>query len=1444
MASNDSCSRGLSRSGETVDSTSAAQVNIPPRNRGDSLGPNRSPGSVIVKVPTETAGQSETTSPSSNGDSPQLPSLSPDTADRVFPIRSVVSVNPTPSVLHSLPSEDVTDEPSSSADTTRRSSIIGTVSDTDLKPVRDCPVGGQGEPGHSNESLTPGEKGSGTGFLSPQRATLQAAGEEAESGRISTDGVSMTSSTDGGVPLDGHDIHPSVGTGEDAPQLFTTRFKHVMTADGHAVVTGRDGDELQRCEDEPIHTPGAVQGFGVLVALHEETEGKLVVRVVSENSTQILGYSPKELFELESFGDILSEEQEDNLLDHVDFVRDEGCDPKVQGPEVFILSIQLPDGEERKFWCAIHMNGVNKDYIICEFELEDDQINPLNINGETTPDEPLDTLGGTPTADQLTQSTVSASLPLRMLRSARSKRGEAAAMKVFNMLSQVQEQLANAPTLDALVNVLAGIVKELTGFHRVMIYQFDSSWNGLVVAEIVDPKASKDLYKGLRFPASDIPKQARDLYKVNKVRLLYDRDQETARLVCRSVKDLEEPLDMTYTYLRAMSPIHVKYLANMGTRSSMSISINAFDELWGLISCHSYGGAGMRVSFPLRKMCRLIGDTTSRNIERLSYASRLQARKLINTVPTEANPSGYIVASSDDLLRLFEADYGALSIRDETKILGRVGQAQEVLVLLEYLRMRRISSVLASHDITKDFPDLSYPPGLKNISGLLYVPLSSGGSDFIVFFRRGQLTEVKWAGNPYEKKYKEGTAAYLEPRASFKTWKETIMTRSREWSEADVETAAVLCLVYGKFIEVWRQKEAVMQSTQLTKLLLANSAHEVRTPLNAIVNYLEIALEGSLDGEIRENLAKSHSASKSLIYVINDLLDLTNTENGQNLIKDEVFDLHITLKEAAEMFEGEAKRKNIAYNVIEYPGVPKYVLGDQRRVRQVITNIISNAMQHTSSGAIIVESWPSATQREPGYMDVEIAVNDTGSGMSQDTLENLFRELEQVSSDDDPIYYERYNIRESGGNLDDEPKPILGLGLALVARIVRNMQGQLSVKSEEGKGSRFKILLRFPLPADEEKPVTRQTLLQAEENNVPPTPPPIEGEFLLIDRNSHSRSGSRSKRRNSNSSSLSGNSSRSGKSDVDRLISAIQDGPFTQKAADDSLYSRRKRRDGSRDGGDKPSITSDPSHTAKTPIGSPLSTRGNTASPVSSPTTSGRMAMPLGSPRLPGQESVTDSGVPLSALRVQEDNTSQSSSTGPPSSIGDSKSPKPAIDLKVSSHEKDSNVSSRSDPSGAESGLRVLVAEDDPVNSKIIQKRLERSGHTVHLTVNGEECAIAHRESSGSFDVVLMDIQMPIVDGVNSTKMIREFESKVPGARLSAIARHNTRIPIFAVSASLIEKDRQMYIDSGFDGWILKPIDFKRINNLLDGVVKDEVRNTCLYEPGLWEKGGWFAKRN
>lgn len=806
----------------------------------------------------------------------------------------------------------------------------------------------------------------------------------------SSDKASLTSS------------HISSGDHEGTGGLVTARFKHIVSTDGHAVITGRDGETLQRCEDEPIHIPGAVQGFGLLIAMREESDGQLVVRIVSENSKKMIGYNPDELFRLSSFTDILSEDQAENLLDHVDFIRDEESDPVVNGPEVFTISIKPPKKHRSvKFWCAMHINPNNPDTLICELELDDDQTYPLVPQNEDSPEPAEDTLSSNPTEEELAESTKAMSKPLRVLRSARKRKGEAAAMEVFNIMSQVQEQLASAPNLDQFLKILVGVVKELTGFHRVMIYQFDSAFNGRVVTELVDPRATKDLYKGLNFPASDIPKQARDLYKINKVRLLYDRDLTTARLVCRTMEDLDKPLDLSFSYLRAMSPIHIKYLANMAVRSSMSISINAFDELWGLISCHGYGSKGMRVSFPIRKMCRLVGDTASRNIERLSYASRLQARKLINTIPTEANPSGYIIASSDDLLRLFDADYGLLSIKGETKILGKLEQSQEVLAMLEYLRLRKMTAVVTSQDLKGDFPDLIYSPGFTVIAGLLLVPLTAHGSDFIVFFRKGQIKEVKWAGNPYEKFVREGTEGYLEPRKSFKTWSEKVIGKCRDWTEEQVETAAVLCLVYGKFIEVWRQKEAALQSSQLTRILLANSAHEVRTPLNAIINYLEIALEGALDQETRDNLAKSHSASKSLIYVINDLLDLTKAEEGQDLVKREIFDLPSTVREAADQFRGDAKRKDIEYEITVHPGIPQYVHGDQRKVRQAVSNLTANAMQHTTVGSVGVELFLVSLEEQ--RITVDIVVSDTGAGMSDKQLDALFRDLEQVSSEGDEM---------------------------------------------------------------------------------------------------------------------------------------------------------------------------------------------------------------------------------------------------------------------------------------------------------------------------------------------------------------------------------------------------------------------------------------------------------
>ncbi|EEU46799.1 uncharacterized protein NECHADRAFT_91733 [Fusarium vanettenii 77-13-4] len=1219
----------------------------------------------------------------------------------------------------------------------------------------------------------------------------------------------------------------SVGQASTDIQHVTARFTHVVTDDGHAVITGRDG-VLQRCEDEPIHTPGAVQTFGVLVALREENDGCFVARYVSENAERILGYTPRHLFRLKNFLDILTEEQQDNLLDHIDFIRDEDADPAINGPEVFSLSIRPPKRKSMKLWCAIHINPAHPDLIICEFELDDDIEYPLRPNDEMTPDTPHDTLQSNPTLEEIEASTEVLSKPLRILRSARKRRGEQGAMQVFDIMSQVQEQLSSAPNLEAFLKILVGIVKELTGFHRVMIYQFDSSFNGKVVTELVDTSTTRDLYKGLHFPASDIPRQARDLYKLNKVRLLYDRDQDTSRIVCRTKEDLDVPLDMSHSYLRAMSPIHLKYLKNMAVRSSMSISINAFNELWGLISCHSYGKMGMRVSFPIRKMCRLVGDTASRNIERLSYASRLQARKLINTAPTDKNPSGYIIASSEDLLRLFDADFGLLSIKGETKIMGLIEQSQEALAMLEYLRMRKLTSVVASQDVKEDFPDLRYPPGFQVVAGLLYVPLSVGGSDFIVFFRKGQIKEVRWAGNPYEKVIREGTADYLEPRKSFKTWHETVIGKCREWNEEQVETAAVLCLVYGKFIEVWRQKEAALQNSKLTRLLLANSAHEVRTPLNAIINYLEIALEGSLDQETRENLARSHSASKSLIYVINDLLDLTKTEEGQSLVKDEVFDLASCIREATGPFLADSRRKGIHYTVIQHPGLPEFVHGDERRIRQAISNVAANAVAHTDKGHVKIDVFVSEVKDQ--RVVVDFVVEDSGIGMSAGQLDALFRDLEQVSTEELP------RPASQMANMPREMRT-LGLGLAVVARTVRNMDGQLRLKSEVGQGSRFVVQLPFHLPDESPSSEARSgpsAKTAASSNPVTSAPSSLtvapEGEIMLVDRASttgpldgdlvgdRGSMGSRQSR-------ASHTSHGSQLSDADRLIDAIQTplslnekegGEFPLMESIRSGGSGRPRSRGALSAGAR---SSSPSHREPQ---SPVA--------VSAPGTQ------------PGRAEVQDTKTSIRAVKIPDDYTDmpRRPQGGENSGVlfeikgGDRAASKAGTESVTSggTHATDSQR------------LEVLVAEDDPINMKILRKRLERLGHGVHGTVNGEDCATVYREKSTEFDVVLMDMQMPIVDGLTSTKMIRSIEASAEHHGHSTLSLTNHRISIFAVSASLVEREKQTYVDAGFDGWILKPIDFKRLNTLLAGITDADVRNTCLYEPGQWERGGWFWSRS
>jgi signal transduction histidine kinase len=495
-------------------------------------------------------------------------------------------------------------------------------------------------------------------------------------------------------------------------------------------------------------------------------------------------------------------------------------------------------------------------------------------------------------------------------------------------------------------------------------------------------------------------------------------------------------LDLSHCYLTATPDDPASNSTKTPACACLSISIEVFGKLWGLISCQSYDEK-LRLHPLLQRASWFIGEAVSSNIERLSYTLPFQVKN--QNSPAGESTSEEIVCPSGDLLGLFGSDYAAASILGKVKVLGKPADSQEVLALLEYLRAKEIETVLWSTDLASDFEDLEYSPGFQHLASLLYIPLSANGHDFIVFFRS-------------------------QPRVNQDNDALDLGSRPSEWSAAEFGKASMLTLLYRTFTNIWQEREVTMQNNQLMRLLLANTAHEFRTPLNAIINYLEIALDSSLNQETRENLSRSHSASKSLVYIINDLLDLTNAENGQRLIKDEVFNLSETLCEATNIFWEEAKQKNVNLQVVQHSELPP-VLGDQRRVRQVITNLISNAVQHTSSGAVTIESCIIPEPCEPGYISVEVAIHDTGAGMSQETVETLFCELEQVSNKE---YIQKPNL--SGGTCDTgamESSSVLGLGLALVARIVRNMDGQLSLKSEKGTGSCFKLRLKFPLPSEE-----------------------------------------------------------------------------------------------------------------------------------------------------------------------------------------------------------------------------------------------------------------------------------------------------------------------------------------------------------------------------------------
>lgn len=395
-----------------------------------------------------------------------------------------------------------------------------------------------------------------------------------------------------------------------------------------------------------------------------------------------------------------------------------------------------------------------------------------------------------------------------------------------------------ASTLDELCDIAARQMRRLTGFDRVKVYRFDETGAGEVVAEARGDNI--DSFLGLHFPASDIPKQARKLYTQNLLRIIADID--AAPVPIHPALDADGgPLDLTPSGLRAVSPIHIEYLRNMGVKASMSVSIMRGGRLWGLFACHHY--APLNLPYVTRTASELFGEFFSGLLEQMEIRTTLAqhetATRLHDDLTAQVAHGGALLANFDrfaDLIRQVIPFDGIVGyVAGEYVSLGQTPTQAQFLDLARFLNTTGNGACWSTHQLAQ-----VYPPAQvfgDKVCGLLAVPVSRVPRDFLVLFRREYAHEVLWAGDPGAPKQAPGPLGdRLTPRTSFALWKEERRRQSRPWSSDEKAIAEKLRVT---LIEVILQlldastaeREAAARRQQD---LIAELNHRVRNSLNMI----------------------------------------------------------------------------------------------------------------------------------------------------------------------------------------------------------------------------------------------------------------------------------------------------------------------------------------------------------------------------------------------------------------------------------------------------------------------------------------------------------------------------------------------------------------------------------------------------------------------------------
>jgi light-regulated signal transduction histidine kinase (bacteriophytochrome)/CheY-like chemotaxis protein len=351
-------------------------------------------------------------------------------------------------------------------------------------------------------------------------------------------------------------------------------------------------------------------------------------------------------------------------------------------------------------------------------------------------------------------------------------------------------RLADETTIQGIAEQAAKLVRLMLGYDRVMIYKMLHNGAGRVIAE--QKRSDLGGFLGQHFPASDIPYQARELYKRNWIRMISDV-RYTPQVLLPMLQDGQPPIDMSYAQLRSVSPIHCEYLQNMGVGASMSISILVEGELWGLIACHHY--SPKVVPLPQRVGAELFGQYFSLQVEALERRAKFlasnSARERLDRIVSELPPEEELLESLGprigELAKLVPCDGAGVWIDGHWIGGGATPPTDDIPKLCELLDGACAGDIWGTHQLSALMPEAA--PWISVAAGVLAVPLSRLPKDYLLFFRSEESRSVEWAGDP-EKPIETGPLGdRLTPRKSFELWRQEVRGQSTPWTDADLAIA-------------------------------------------------------------------------------------------------------------------------------------------------------------------------------------------------------------------------------------------------------------------------------------------------------------------------------------------------------------------------------------------------------------------------------------------------------------------------------------------------------------------------------------------------------------------------------------------------------------------------------------------------------------------------------